>query len=134
MVMSSQTIDETTQAVIRNNIGAVSADDVNEIISGAADTRPIMQVATAAVDNVTVAASGTKSVSITPTAIDGYTPIALVGYVFGKASSSGANQTYCMAYTARLVIDSGLVGIAVRNTGSNAAKIKVTAYVLYMRS
>ena len=71
--------------------------------------------------------NGNKSVSKT-----GYTPIGIVGMHLENATSGGTLNTYCMLHSFYL---SGTTAYwIVRNTNSSAAKIKVTATILYIKS
>ena len=71
--------------------------------------------------------NGNKSVSKT-----GYTPIGIVGMHLENATSGGTLNTYCMLHSFYL---SGTTAYwIVRNTNSGAAKIKVTATILYIKS
>lgn len=71
--------------------------------------------------------NGNKSVSKT-----GYTPIGIVGMYLENATSSGTLNTYCMLHSFYL---SGTTAYwIVRNFNSGAAKIKVTATILYIKS
>lgn len=85
-------------------------------------------------DNVSMAAAGGSSAAATVTISavrTGYTPIGIVGWKFENASGSGgANSSSCFPYMV-LINSSNEAEIHIRNMASNAAKIKVTAYVLY---
>lgn len=79
-------------------------------------------------DNVAVSTISTVTISA---ALDGYTPIGIVGLTIVNASSSGAYSSFCFPYMFFLNED-GEAEIHLRNTYSSAAKVLVTAYVLYV--
>ena len=79
-------------------------------------------------DNVAVSTIATITISA---ALDGYTPVGIVGLTVVNASSSGAYSSFCFPYMFFLNED-GEAEIHLRNTYSSAAKVQVTAYVLYI--
>lgn len=79
-------------------------------------------------DNVAVSTISTITISA---ALAGYTPVGIVGLTVVNASSSGAYSSFCFPYMFFLN-DDGEAEIHLRNTYSSAAKVLVTAYVLYV--
>ena len=82
-------------------------------------------------DNVTVTGSGVATVTGTFSE-SGYTPLGIVGVYTENASSGGAYSTLCLLYSFRM--DGTNVRTYFRNTSSSNAKIKVTAFVLCIKS
>lgn len=82
-------------------------------------------------DNVSISGNtyGNNSHSV---AKSGYTPIAIAGMHLTNASSSGVNNTQCALHS--FYLSGSTAYWIVRNTASAAAKIKVTATVLYVKS
>ena len=92
--------------------------------------RALLTVGAVTADNKSIAKSsaGTGTISATKT---GYTPIAVVGLNLDNASSSGTGVASCVPLA--FYLNSSGAYYQVRNTNSSsAAKIKITAYVLYM--
>ena len=79
-------------------------------------------------DNVAVSTIATVTISA---ALAGYTPVGIVGMTVVNASTSGAYSSFCFPYMFFLNED-GEAEIHLRNTYSSAAKVLVTAYVLYI--
>lgn len=79
-------------------------------------------------DNVAVSTIATVTISA---ALSGYTPVGIVGMTVVNASSSGAYSSFCFPYMFFLNEDDE-AEIHLRNTYSSAAKVLVTAYVLYV--
>ena len=92
---------------------------------------PQLLVGTVSVDNKTVSGNGYQSFGLTATKT-GYTPLGLVGWAIENASSSGGQGSFCFMYR-YYINSSGIVQAFVRNTSSNDANIKITAYVLYRK-
>lgn len=90
-----------------------------------------LSVQSTAVDNVSIAASqaGSGSFSV---AKSGYTPICLVGYNVANGSTSGTNSSRCFLYKAYL--NGSTFQYGTRPSNDQAAKIKITAYVLYTKN
>ena len=93
----------------------------------------LIKVATCSKDNISISKASTASGDITPTAYTGYTPIGVIGYDLNSASSSGVNLSSCVPLA--IYFSSGTVSYQIRNNNSSsAAKIKIIARVLYVRS
>lgn len=91
------------------------------------------EIMISSVDNQTVEANGSKWFYI-DIQKDGYTALALTGFYIQQATSSGTGNTAQRVYAARLNTDRTEAQIAVKNSNtSSAAKIKVNAYVLYVK-
>ena len=87
---------------------------------------------TTLIDNLTIAAGGYDSTSISASvALSGYTPAAFRDLRIENATTGGTGRTLCFAYHWEILGDTVKVGI--RNTGSNAAVIKVVADILYVK-
>lgn len=82
-------------------------------------------------DNVSISGNtyGNNSHSV---AKSGYVPIAIAGMHLTNASSSGVNNTQCAVHS--FYLSGNTAYWIVRNTSSAAAKIKVTATILYVKS
>lgn len=121
----------------RNNIFAAGNNGVyinGSLYSGMIGTsntsRKMFTTGTAISDNISISAnnvSGGKTVSVAKT---GYTPIGIVGYEIGNASTSGTNASPCFPYIMR--INGSNISFNIRNTSSSASKIKITFYVYYI--
>ena len=92
---------------------------------------PQLLVESVVLDNNTLSGGGFDSFSVTATK-SGYTPIGVVGWRVDNASSSGGQGSYCFLY--RCYLASNAVQFFCRNTSSNQAKVKFTAYVLYRKN
>lgn len=121
----------------RDNIFAAGNNGVyinGSLYSGMVGTsntpRKMFTTGTAVSDNISISAnnvSGAKTVSVAKT---GYTPIGIVGYEIGNASTSGTNASPCFPYIMR--INGSNISFNIRNTSSSASKIKITFYVYYI--
>lgn len=121
----------------RNNIFAAGNYGVyinGSLYSGMIGTsntpRKMFTTGTAVSDNISISAnnvSGAKTVSVAKT---GYTPIGIVGYEIGNASTSGTNASPCFPYIMR--INGSNISFNIRNNSSSASKIKITFYVYYI--
>ncbi len=92
-----------------------------------------LSTAFVSVDNIALTARGTSGDYASGTisaARSGYTPICVVGWGITNASTSGAYSSYCALYGLWLN-SSGNVEYRVKNHCTSAAKIKITAVVLY---
>lgn len=83
------------------------------------------------VDNISVSGSSYKSDTFSASK-SGYTPIAVAGYAFANASSSGVNCSHIFAY--RMTLDGTNISYGIRNTNSQTAKIKISVNVLYLKN
>lgn len=102
----------TTAAAARSNLGAHK-----------------MTVDTVVLDDQSVPVNDYASFTISA-AKTGYTPIGIVGYRIENATNNGAASSFC--FTQRIYMNNNNNIIWwVRNTYTGAAKIKMTAYVLY---
>lgn len=88
--------------------------------------------ASANIDDVTVAAGSSSGALTIDISKSGYTPLALRGLRIARATNSGASAETCTAYSFR--VDGNSCICAIYNNGSSAAKIKVTAEVLYIKT
>lgn len=87
---------------------------------------------TTTLDNQTINASTTSSFDFT-LARTGYTPMAVRSLRINNASSSGANSSFCFAYS--WYIDGSQFHIGIRNVAqSAAAKVKIIVDALYIAS
>ena len=118
----------------RSNAFTVSWDGVADAAAGyTIGGSKLFKTATCSKDNISISKSSSASGDITPTAYTGYTPIAIIGYDMNNASSSGANVSSCVPLA--MYFGSGTVSYQIRNNNSSsAAKVKVIARVLYVRS
>lgn len=118
----------------RSNAMTVDWDGVVDCAGGfKVSGNKLFKIATCSKDNISISKSSTASGDITPTAYTGYTPIGVIGYNLNSASSSGANLTNCVPL--EIYFSSGTVSYQIKNNNSSsAAKIKVVARVLYVRS
>ena len=94
------------------------------------DYRAMFTIGTAQVDNISISAnnvSGAKTANATKT---GYTPVGVVGYEIGNASTSGTNAAPCFPYIMK--IDGNNVSFNIRNSSSSASKIKIVFHILYI--
>lgn len=94
------------------------------------DYRAMFAVGTAQADNISISAnnvSGAKTANATKT---GYTPVGVVGYEIGNASTSGTNAAPCFPYIMK--IDGNNVSFNIRNSSSSASKIKIVFHILYI--
>ena len=91
----------------------------------------LLKVVHVTTDNVTVSANGAATATGTFSE-SGYTPLGIVGVYTENASSGGQYSTLCMIYSYR--ISGTNVHTYFRNTSTATAKIKVTAYVLCVKS
>lgn len=94
---------------------------------------PIMLVEEKTVDNISVTASETQTLTI-PCGKEGYTPIGIVGFQLANASSSGARVSFVFVFAVYLNTTDPSVKINVRNTNSSAAKVLARAWVLYKKN
>lgn len=83
-------------------------------------------------DNQSIAASSTSNISVTVTK-SGYTALGIVGVHVDNATSSGTQHTLCCIEDFYLSSAKTAI-VSIRNTSSKAAKIIVTAYVLYAKN
>ena len=91
----------------------------------------LIKVVPVTVDNISVSANGAATATGTFSE-SGYSPLGIVGVYTENASSGGAYSTLCLLYSYR--ISGTNVHTYFRNTSSSNAKIKVTAYVLCIKS
>ena len=120
--------------ILRSNAFTVDWNGLTDCAGGyTIGGNKLIKVATCTKDNISISKSSTASGTITPTAYTGYTPIGVIGYDMNTASSSGAYLANCVPLA--INFSSGTVSYQVRNNNSsNAAKIKVIARVLYVRT
>lgn len=77
--------------------------------------------------------AGNGAATVTGTISEsGYTPLGIVGIYTENASSGGAYSTLCMLYSYR--VNGSSILTYFRNTSNSNAKIKVTAFVLCIKS
>ena len=98
----------------------------------------LITTGSAVLDDITVAdgsSSGTQAVDVTKT---GYKPIGVLGVSVTNATTSGANGQNCCLFSFvpshNVQTNKDYINVAVKNTGSVAAKIKITAHVAYIAS
>lgn len=84
-------------------------------------------------DNISIAANTTFSETFTIPTVSGYTCIGAVGFAVSNATSSGTNTSYIAIRQTRKTNATDIV-IAGRNTGSNAAKVRLWVDALFVRS
>lgn len=85
-------------------------------------------------DNVAVSAKTNINGSVDVT-YDGYTPITVVGFKISDTSAGdGTKWTYCSLSDFYVNVSSNIVYYAMRNRASDNAKVKFTAYVLYVKN
>ena len=117
----------------RSNALTVDWNGVVDAAGGyTAGSNPLLTTRTVSVDNVSIVASASSAYSqqqLAVTSITGYTPIGVIGWAVGNASSSGVGASYISVYQAYLAGDH--VNFYVRNHSSSAVKVKLTATVLY---
>lgn len=108
--------------------GAVTLPKLNdEVLAYFAD--PVV-IEERVVDNVSIAANSAVA-AVIDDALDGYTPVGVVGLFINNASSSGSNADRVVTRGA-YHWSSGM-NIYLRNDTSTAAKVKVTARILYLK-
>lgn len=92
---------------------------------------PQLTVEAKSVDNISVSATSSADGSFS-VAKSGYTPIGIVGWRIQNATSSGAYYTRIFAW--RLELSGATLYYGLGNYYSSAAKIKLTANVLYRKN
>lgn len=133
VTISSQDLSEDQQASARANIGAVSAADVTEIISGSTDNRPMIIVREVQSEMLTIAASKMVDSGILEIPEEeGYTPVGIVGWDTIPGATTSRRQ-YVLMYGLR--ISDGQIVYSARNlTSGGAIKIYLAVSVLYLRA
>lgn len=95
-------------------------------------SKPLLTTRTVSVDNISIVASASSAYSqqqLAVTSVTGYTPIGVISWAVGNASSSGVGASWVSAY--QVYLDGDHVNFYVRNHMSSQAKVKLTATVLY---
>lgn len=114
------------------NLGAATAEHTHTLASlGLTD---LFVVEKAVLDNVSITKTANFAETKEVPTVSGYTPIGVVGYAVSTASSSGANVTYIQVRAAYLTDERDLLVCNGRNNASSAAKVKLTWFVLYVKT
>lgn len=98
----------------------------------ASEKSNLITKATVSVDNKTITAGGLGTITISM-AKSGYTCLGILGVNMGNASSSGANVSNCNIFGMYLSGTDAIIELKNMNS-SNAAKIKITVYGLYVKN
>ncbi len=83
-------------------------------------------------DNISINANTDFVRNISVPTVDGYTPFGVIGIQLSNATSNGTNVSY-VAYRTNLLF-TDRVQVSGRNFGNSAAKIKIMAYILYIKT
>ena len=101
-------------------------------LSGTTFSMSILRHQAFTLDNVDLAANNLKEVSFN-VAKSGYTPLFADGFSIANATSNGTLSSWCDMHNFSLAGTTLYVSYRNNNT-SSAAKIKITAYVTYMKA
>ena len=83
-------------------------------------------------DNITIAGSSYVEDEL-DASVDGYTRKGVVGYQIAKATTNGDKWTYCSPFK-MVGMSGGGIEYGIRNRSSDDAKIKLTVYVLFVKT
>ena len=142
---NGQGLTDLQKSRARANIGAgtqealtfdssPTANSTNPVTSGGIKSAILAAyiVEDVSVDNTTLAGNTYTTTSIA-CGKTGYAAIGVAGFSIRSASSSGANAQFCVVRSCFLG-GTSTVTFDWRNIGSNQAKVKLTAYILYRKA
>lgn len=121
LTISAQQLTDAQKAQAQENIGVTS------LLNGAI----VVELKTV-VDNLSIA-TNTFNENSYSVAKEGYTPIGVLGFNIGNASSSGSGRT--SAVFTKLYVSNGNLTACVKNVSTTTAiKIKLNAYIIYKKN